>query len=211
MTASTASPSSLPAGVTAPISASSATAHLAPHARRSAARCLLARSQPRTVPAGRPTRRAITRWPRPSAARRSASPITSVASRRRGISHAGASTCVVSHAPQRARRGLTDRTPFRSRTSRERANPHGDNGPQQPGHASCPAASAASTPCGVIAIESIEDRQPVHRHRSLPAAAEGGKGRLVLHAYHNHASRYAPAPPRRPHRERRERAVSCRN
>ena len=208
--ASTASPSSLPAGATAPISRSSATTQRDAHARKLAARSLLARSQPRTVPAGRSSRRAITRCPTPPAAKRSASPITSVPSRRRGTSHPGASTCVVSHARQRVRRGLTDRTPSSSRTSRERANPHGDSGLEQRGHASSPAASAASTPCGVIAIESIEDGQPVHHRRSLPAAVNGGKGRLVLQTYHNHASCYSPTPPRRPRRERREEAISCR-
>ena len=48
--------------------------------------------------------------------------------------------------------------PCANRTSRERANPHGDNRSEQAGHASSPAASAASTNSGVIAIESIEDR-----------------------------------------------------
>jgi hypothetical protein len=128
------------------------------------------------------------RCPAPPAAKRSASPITSVPSRRRGTSHAGESTCVVSHARQHARRGLTDRTPSSNRTSRERANPHGESGLEQRGHASSPAVSAASTRSGVIAIASIEDRQPPHHRRSLPAAVNGGKGRLVLQTYHNHAS-----------------------
>ena len=92
------------------------------------------------------------RCPAPAAARRSASPITSAPSRRRGTVHEGDSTCVVSHAPQRARRGMSGRTSPASRTSRERANPQGDNRPEQPGHASSPAANAASTRSAVIAI-----------------------------------------------------------
>jgi len=150
--ASTASPSALPAGATAPISGSSEHAHRVANARKLPARSRAARSQPRTVLGGRPSRRAIVRCPAPPAAIRNASPITSEASRRRGTSHDGASTCVVSHAPQRARRGLTERTSCRSRTSRDRANPHGDNGAEHAGHATCPAASAASSCGGVIAI-----------------------------------------------------------
>ena len=110
-----------------------------------------ARSQPRTVPSGRPSCLAIGRCPAPVAARRSASPITSAPSRRRGTVHEGERTCVVSHAPQRARRGVSGRTSSGSRTSRERANPQGDNRPEQPGHASSPAANAASTHPALIA------------------------------------------------------------
>jgi len=59
-------------------------------------------------------------------------------------SHEGESTCVVSHVEQRARRGVGDRISRGSRTSRKRAYPHGDNGPEQAGHASSPVASATS-------------------------------------------------------------------
>jgi hypothetical protein len=77
------SPASLPARVTAPSSAgSSAYAHRTPHARRLSSRTLAARSQPRTVPGGRPSRRAMLRCLSPQAARASASPITSAPSRR---------------------------------------------------------------------------------------------------------------------------------
>jgi hypothetical protein len=153
MIASTASPSSLSVGVTAPGSGSSVRVHQVAHARRLSARALAARSHPRTVPAGRPRSRAIRRCPLPSTASRSASPITSAPSRRRGTSHDGNKRCVVSsHLAQRARRGVTDRASRRRRTPRERVKPHGDNRPEQPGHASCPAASTASTRSWVTAI-----------------------------------------------------------
>jgi hypothetical protein len=167
--------------------------HRTAQARRLSARRLPARSQPRTVPAGRPTSRAITRCAAPSAARRSASPITSAPSRLRGTSHEGESTCVASHGAHRARRGLTDRVSCSSRTSRERANPHGESAPEQAGHANSPAASAASTRSGVIAIESIEDRQLAHSQRTLPDAVTAGKGRVVLHVYHSARQRERPA------------------
>jgi hypothetical protein len=191
--ASTASPRPLPAGVTAVGSGSSATIHRVAHPDRLPARLRAARSQPRTVPSGRPSCLAIGRCPTPAAARRSASPITAAASRRRGTVHAGASTCVASHAAQRARRGVSRRTSCAIRTSRARANPHGDNRPEQPGHASSPAASAACTPSGVIEVESIEGRGFAHGRRTLSDRVAAGKGRLVLHIYHTPLKRLPPA------------------
>jgi len=215
MIASTASPSSLPAGVTAPSSRSSEHVRLIAHARRLCARRLPARNQPRTVPGGRPSRRAITRCPTPKAARRSASPITSAPSRRRGTSHEGESTCVVSHAAQRARRGAIDRAPCNSRTSRERANPHGESRAEHAGHASSPAARAAST-------RSRGDRDREHRRLSTrsPSAnpsrcrddREGAS--RVAHLPDGRprgAARHATGLRRRRHRQRRERSISWPN
>jgi hypothetical protein len=145
-------------------------------ARRLSARARAACSQPRTVPWGRPTRRAIGRCPSPSAARRSASPFTYAPSRRRGTDHEDKSTCVVSHAAQRHRRGLTDWTSARSRTSRVRAKPHGDNRPEQAGHADSPAANAASTRSCVIAIESIEDLCSLTTAEPSHSASRPGRG-----------------------------------
>ena len=45
------------------------------------------------------------------------------------------------------------------RTVRERAKPHGDSRPEHAGHASFPAASAASTRSCVIAIDSPRGRR----------------------------------------------------
>jgi hypothetical protein len=171
-----------------------------PQAPSALAGGLRSAATPRTVPSGRPSWRAITRCPSPPAASRSASPITSAPSRRRGTSHEGDSTCVVSHDPQRARRGVTHRAPSRIRTSRERANPHGDNRPEHAGHANSPAASATSTRSWVIAIESIEDRQLAHGRRTLPDVVTARKGQLVWHTYHTprqgqHATTAASSPP----------------
>jgi len=175
-------------------------------------------ASPGTVPSGRCSRLAIGRWPAPSAARRSAWPITCALSRRRGTSHDGQSTCVVLHKAHRARRGRTGRASVSVRTSRERAKPHADNGPEHTGQASSPAAKAASTHSGVIAIESIKYLWVAHRRRTLPERVTAGKGRLVLHTYHSDHARSAwttPTPtstrPRRADRERREGGVSCRN
>ena len=115
------------------------------------------------------------------------------------------------HAAHRARRGRSDRTSVAIRTSRERAKPHGDNGPEQAGHTNSPAAKTASTHCCVIAIESIEDLWLAHRRRTLPERVAAGKGRFVLHTYHSHAEPARKARSRRPHRERREPAIPCPN
>ncbi len=196
----TASPSGEPAGMIAPCSASSACAQRTPEQRKSSARRLAARSHPRTVPGGRPSRAAIVRCPSPRAPCRSASPITSAPSHRRGTDHAGQSTCVDPQRPQHARRGRTERTPCSIRTSRARANPHGDSGPEQPGQASRPASSATSSASSLMLTDNTEQQLLADHHRSLPDRASAGKGRLVWEQLPDREHRRTPVPhhPTRP-------------
>ncbi len=93
------------------------------HARRSPARWRAARSHPRTVPGARSSSRAIWRCLSPSTGKRSASPITSALSRRRGTDHAWHTTCVRAHPAGRPRPAHTEpdlpsiRTPLAHETT----------------------------------------------------------------------------------------------
>jgi len=77
-----------------------------------------ARSQPRTVVAGRPNRAAIGRCPTPDAFAANAAPITSTPSQRRSRHDTTSNTCVTRHTRHLARRGRSTPTP---RTTRGRA------------------------------------------------------------------------------------------
>ena len=193
MIASRASPRPQAAGITAPCSQSSDTDHRVAHPRRSSALVRAVRNHPRTVLAGRSKCRAIRRCPYPQAASQSAWPITCALSRRRGTSHAGASTCVTLQQRQRARAGVSCRTPASIRTSRKRAYPHGESGPEQPGQASKPAASAACACCSGIAIESIEGLWLTHGHQASQTRSRPGRGRWCCRS-----STPAPSPARSP-------------
>lgn len=86
------------------------------------------RIPPRTVSAGRSKSAAIRRWLAPVAAARSAVPITSTVSARRGRHAAGSKTCVVRHPRHRTRRGWSQLTGAVS-------GPHGARLSPQPGQA----------------------------------------------------------------------------
>ena len=109
-----------------------------------------ARSQPRTVEAGRPHPAAILRCPHPTANFSSiAAAITSALSTRRTANRTSSSTCVRRHPTHRERRGRQDRptqsVPRPSRITRARAHPHGRNRPPQPGQATRPSSRSNST------------------------------------------------------------------
>ena len=120
MIASTASPSSLPAGVIGPSSGSSAPVHLVAHARRLSARPgRLSASHGPCRAGGRAGERSCDA-PTPSAARRSASPITSALSRRRGTEPRGREH-VCALAGRAARAARRDRAGLVSRPHHARA------------------------------------------------------------------------------------------
>ena len=105
-----------------------------------------ARSQPRTVEAGRPSRPAITRCPAPAALASNPRPITSPASARRARHHAGNSTCVTPHPRHRDLRGTSSTSgPSSTRTSRATPFPHLASTPPHDGQASSPPANCRST------------------------------------------------------------------
>jgi len=110
-TAATASPSGDPAGAGSGGSVTRPAASAVNTDRTCSARAVNARSQTRTVEAGRPSRSAITRCPDPAAFASSASPITSAASARRARHQAGSSTCVAPHPRHRDRRGTSTTCP----------------------------------------------------------------------------------------------------
>lgn len=123
------------------------------------------------------------RCPSPRACSSSASPITSVASRRRGIAHAANSTCVVPQDWQHARLGLIERIPSRIRTCRSRAKPQRASGPSQAGQHSRPAARSASTTSGSAIIANTPTPAfPVTLTR-LAAQLAHEQGRFVLEDY----------------------------
>jgi len=66
-----------------------------------------ARSQPRTVSAGRPNSPAMDRKPAPAALASNAAPITTATSARRNKATTGNNTCVARQAGHHARRGRT--------------------------------------------------------------------------------------------------------
>jgi hypothetical protein len=132
-----------------------------------------------------------------------------------GTDHDGHSTCVASHPAHHARRGLTDRTPSRSRTSRERANPHRDSRPEQSGHTSLPAARSASNRPSLTATESIKNRPSTHVAPEPPRPSRGREGatRVGTPTTPTAATttRFRTASGRIPHGERRAPPVSCPN
>ncbi len=115
---STASANTDPAGSNAAARQSSSTSSPVHSARTASAFPAKARSQPRTVDAGRPSRAAIGRCPCPRALARNAAPITSTASARRTRHETANSTCVTRQPKHRTRRGRSRPTP---RTVRGRA------------------------------------------------------------------------------------------
>ena len=106
-TATTASPTTLPAGSSGTGSTARTPASRVKRSRTLPAEDRNRRSRSRTVSSGTPDAAAIDRNPWPRAARASISPITAVPSHRRDSSHAGRRTCVAPHEEHRARRGRT--------------------------------------------------------------------------------------------------------
>ena len=104
-TISTASANTDPAGWTGPCSGSISTRSPTRIDRAGSAFRLNARSQPRTVDAGRSSRAAIGRCPAPAAFCRNAAPITSALSARRSRHAMLNNTCVTRQPAQRTRRG----------------------------------------------------------------------------------------------------------
>ena len=126
-----------------------------------------ARSQPRTVEAGRPSRSAITRCPAPAAFASSARPITSPASARRARHHAGSSTIVAPHPRHRDRRGTSHACPSPS----SRRQPHPPRDPFPTGqHA--PARRARQLPARQLPSDHI----PVSVYREHDASARQPSG-----------------------------------
>ena len=145
-TAATASAAGDPAGAGSGGSVTRLAASAVNTDRTRSARRVKARSQPRTVEAGRPSRPAITRCPDPAAFASSARPITSPASARRARHQAGSSTCVRPHPRHRARRGQNHTSgPSGSRTRRSAALPHLASTPPHDGQVSSPPPSCRST------------------------------------------------------------------
>ena len=150
-TAATASAAGDPAGPGSGGSVTSAAASAVNTDRTRSARRVKARSQPRTVEAGRPSRPAITRCPAPAAFASSASPITSPASARRARHHDGSRMCVTPHSRHRDRRGTSHACPSGlsslpgSRTRRLAPFPHLASTPPHDGQASSPPPNCRST------------------------------------------------------------------
>ena len=150
-TAATASAAGDPAGPGSGGSVTSAAASAVNTDRTRSARRVKARSQPRTVEAGRPSRPAITRCPAPAAFASSASPITSPASARRARHHDGSRMCVTPHSRHRDRRGTSHACPSGlsslpgSRTRRLAPFPHLASTPPHDGQASSPSPNCRST------------------------------------------------------------------
>lgn len=144
-TAATASANGDPAGPAGAVSERTRTANPVNTMRIGSAREANRRSQPRTVPAGRPNAAAIHRCPRPAALASRPALITAATSARPDSATAGSSTCLPAQPPQRARRGRS-RTRLRTaRSQRTRPKPHGDNTPLQSGQTNPPDRSLAST------------------------------------------------------------------
>ncbi len=129
----------------------------------------ITRSQPRTVAAGTRSVRPILRCPAPSARDSSAAPITSAAYARRTSTVTGSSTCVIWHAPQRARRGrITPATP----AHHTRARP--------PPRVQRPRA---------VRADDLPEHQPgfdsnlvsLYRHQRVPPRIQHGPPATVLH------------------------------
>lgn len=184
---------------------SSATYHLAAQARTDPAQ-RAARSQPRTVSGGRPSRPAIRRCPPPSAARCSASPIRSTPSRRRAARKAGSSTWVASQLRQQPRRRRSERSPSRMGTARDAVKPQRDNRPPQPGQASQPRAGPRRAERGIWATNAAfgvdEGRCPprawildTRTHpRPCHTASAASKGQRVLERLPRGAASRDPTP-----------------
>jgi hypothetical protein len=164
--ASTASPSTEPAGMTA--------ANMGSNAHAQAVKCAAARTatdrnrrnQPRTVETGRPTATATRRCPTPPAATSNAGPITATVSTRRANTTSGNNTWVTPQSRHRPRRGRSTTPPSTPRRTRRRANAHRTRTPPQPGHPTTPAARSASTRTGSL-----------HTMSTMPPASPGGPPR----------------------------------
>jgi hypothetical protein len=136
------------------------------------------RSQPRTVAAGRPNRSAIRRCPKPFAAHPNAAPITPTVSARRIRQRTGNNTCVQPHPRQIARRGRSRHLPSpSSRTTRQRACPHGLNTVSHTGHNNRPDTSRRST--SAESTPTVSTGASEHL-TALPAAQPKTTGRALL-------------------------------
>ena len=120
------------------------------------------RSHPRTVVAGRPSRTAIGRWPRPRAAKKRAAATLVAASRRPGTQKLGRSACVPPHERQRARaiRRRTTRPPRRTLRTYPRQRPA--ISPPQSGHLQ-PAGRLGPTPRASIGSTSAANTPTISR------------------------------------------------
>ena len=160
-----------------------------------------ARSQPRTVDAGRPTCAAIRRCPAPVALARSAAPITSTPSARRSRHDTASSTCVTRHVLHRARRGRRPPTP---RTARRRACPHGARPPPH-GQNNSPARRRRST--STTSLPTMTTGASKHQAPALPSGQRKGKGRCASQnviRLSSHTNKGLPAgSPRDHHRGQR--------
>ena len=152
--------------------------------RTRSARRVNARSQPRTVEAGRPSRAAITRCPAPAAPASSASPITSPASARRARHHAGSSTWVPPHPRHRARRG-TNHAPVRP-VHLPAAAPAAS--PRSPTWRASPARRAGQLPAPQLPFDDI----PVSVYREHDASERQPSGPPVSGCQTERSGRAAP-------------------
>ena len=166
--------------------------------RTASTRAAKRRSQPRTVPGGRPSRSAIPAMPATSRLRLPAPPRSP-----RPCPRAGAATTpAAAHASPDSRCTATaaarpaPRRP-RPRTVRARARPHPASTPAHPGHANPPDRSRSSTPTGSVSTVSIAPPSATTRpSRSFrPRTTAGGPW---------------PTPTRRSSRWRRRRTRSTR-
>ena len=166
--ASTASPTTDPAGPIGPSNGSRSWANTVNQTRTIPALTANRRSQPRTVDTGNPNISATRRCPEPDAFATSAAPITSTPSRRRSRLSALINTCVTAHDVHRERRARCRNTTSPQRKTRHRAHPHGHKRPAQSGHPSSPANKARST--SSRSVPTIFNSAPGHqeepsRHR----------------------------------------------
>jgi hypothetical protein len=182
-TAATASRNGEPAAAAGTGSTPTPTSNTVKNPRTASAREANARSHPRTVAPGRPSRAAIGRHPDPAAFAASAAPITSTASARRTSTDTGSNTCVTPHDAHRPRRGRTPSTPARPRTVRNLAQPHRDNAAPH-GQWIRPAANAVSTAEdeSLTVIISASERS----HGPPDIAGKTKDGRAVTMTVHGH-------------------------
>ena len=137
------------------------------------------RSQPRTVAAGRPSRRRDRPVPQPGRLAASAAPITAATSARRSSAHTGSSTCVTPHPAHRDRRGRSRQPTRRSpRSTRVRARPHPASTPRtarapQPPRPSRRSTTRASPPTVTTA--------PPSTRTALPALGQETDGRAAAY------------------------------
>jgi hypothetical protein len=150
-TAATASANPDPTAAAGTGSTPTPTSNTVKNIRTAPARNANARSHPRTVAPGRPSRPAIDRHPDPTALAVNAAPITSTVSALRTSTDTGNSTCVTPHDGHRPRRGRSLTSPAGLRTTRNRAQPHLDNAAPHPGQPIRPADNAVST----ASVESL--------------------------------------------------------